>query len=37
MIPDLRKVFKRLHFPLEVVLVCARWNAVLLPQMTIAF
>jgi transposase-like protein len=27
MIPELRKVLKRLHFPLEVMLVCARWYA----------
>jgi hypothetical protein len=25
MIPELRKVLKRLHHPLEVMLVCARW------------
>jgi putative transposase len=25
MIPELRKVLKRLHYPLEVMLVCARW------------
>jgi hypothetical protein len=24
MIPELRKVLKRLHYPLEVMLVCAR-------------
>ena len=27
MIPDLRKVLKRLHYPLEVMLVCVRWYA----------
>ena len=27
MIPELRKVRKRLHYPLEVMLVCARWYA----------
>lgn len=27
MIPELRKVLKRLHYPLEVMLVCARWYA----------
>jgi len=27
MIGELRKVFKRLHYPLEVMLVCARWYA----------
>lgn len=27
MISELRKVFKRLHYPLEVMLVCARWYA----------
>jgi transposase-like protein len=26
-IPELRKVLKRLHYPLEVMLVCARWYA----------
>jgi transposase-like protein len=26
-IPELRKVIKRLHYPLEVMLVCARWYA----------
>ena len=25
MIPELRKVLKRLHYPLEVILVCVRW------------
>lgn len=25
MIPELRMVFKRLHYPLEVMLVCASW------------
>ena len=27
MIPELRKVLKRLHYPLEVMLVCVRWYA----------
>jgi transposase-like protein len=27
MIPELRKVLKRLHYPVEVMLVCARWYA----------
>ena len=27
MIDELRKVLKRLHYPLEVMLVCARWYA----------
>jgi transposase-like protein len=27
MIPELRRVLKRLHYPLEVMLVCARWYA----------
>jgi transposase-like protein len=27
MIPELRQVLKRLHYPLEVMLVCARWYA----------
>ena len=27
MISELRKVLKRLHYPLEVILVCARWYA----------
>ncbi len=27
MIPELRKVLKHLHYPLEVMLVCARWYA----------
>ncbi len=27
MVPELRKVIKRLHYPLEVMLVCARWYA----------
>jgi transposase-like protein len=27
MIPELRRVLKRLHYPLEVMLVCARWHA----------
>jgi putative transposase len=27
MIPQLRRVLKRLHYPLEVMLVCARWYA----------
>ena len=27
MIGELRKVLKRLHYPLEVMLVCARWYA----------
>jgi len=27
MIPEMRKVLKRLHYPLEVMLVCARWDA----------
>ena len=27
MIPELRNVLKRLHYPLEVMLVCARWYA----------
>ena len=27
MISELRKVLKRLHYPLEVMLVCARWYA----------
>ena len=27
MIGELRKVLKRLHYPLEVILVCARWYA----------
>ncbi len=27
MIPELRKVLRRLHYPLEVMLVCARWYA----------
>jgi transposase-like protein len=27
MIPELRKVLKRLHYPLEVMLVCACWYA----------
>lgn len=27
MVPELRKVLKRLHYPLEVMLVCARWYA----------
>ena len=27
MIGELRKVLKRLHYPLEVLLVCARWYA----------
>ena len=27
MFPELRKVLKRLHYPLEVMLVCARWYA----------
>ena len=26
-IPELRKVLKRPHYPLEVMLVCARWYA----------
>jgi transposase-like protein len=29
MIGELRKVLKRLHYPLEVRLVCARWYAAL--------
>jgi transposase-like protein len=29
MIPKLRKVLKRLHYPLEVMLVCSRWYAAL--------
>ena len=28
MIGELRKVLKRLHYPLQVMLVCARWYAV---------
>ena len=28
MIGELRKVLKRLHYPLEVMLVCARWGSV---------
>jgi hypothetical protein len=28
MIPELRRVLKRLHYPLEVMLVCARWGCV---------
>ena len=28
MIGELRKVLKRLHYPLEVMLVCARWYGV---------
>src|SRR5438445_1532147 len=27
MIEDLRKVFKRMHYPLEVMLTCVRWYA----------
>ena len=27
MIPELRKVLKQLHDPLEVMVVCARWYA----------
>ncbi len=27
MIPELRKVLKRLHYPLDVMLVCTRWYA----------
>ena len=27
MIDELRQVLKRLHYPLEVMLVCARWYA----------
>ena len=27
MIGELRQVLKRLHYPLEVMLVCARWYA----------
>ena len=27
MIGELRKLLKRLHYPLEVMLVCARWYA----------
>jgi transposase-like protein len=27
MIPELRRVLRRLHYPLEVMLVCARWYA----------
>ena len=27
MIGELRKALKRLHYPLEVMLVCARWDA----------
>lgn len=27
MIVELRKVLRRLHYPLEVMLVCARWYA----------
>jgi transposase-like protein len=27
MIDELRKVIKRLHYPLEVMLVCVRWDA----------
>ena len=27
MIGELRKVLKRMHYPLEVMLVCARWYA----------
>lgn len=27
MIPELRRVLKRLHYPLEVMLVCVRWYA----------
>ena len=27
MIGELRKVLKRLHYPVEVMLVCARWYA----------
>ena len=27
MTSELRKVLKRLHYPLEVMLVCARWYA----------
>jgi putative transposase len=27
MTSELRKVFQRLHYPLEVMLVCARWYA----------
>ena len=25
MIPELRRVLKQLHYPLEVMLVCSRW------------
>ena len=31
MVVELRKVLKRLHCPLEVMLVCARWYAALGP------
>ena len=27
MVDDLRKVIKRLHYPLEVMLMCVRWYA----------
>ena len=27
MIGEMRKMLKRLHYPLEVILVCARWYA----------
>ena len=27
MIGELRKMLKRLHYPLEIMLVCARWYA----------
>ena len=27
MIDELRRVLKRLHYPLEVMLVCVRWYA----------
>ena len=27
MIPELRRVLKRLHYPLEVMLLCTRWYA----------
>ena len=27
MIDELRKIIKRMHYPLEVMLVCVRWSA----------
>lgn len=33
MIGELRKVLKRLHYPLEVMLVCARWYAAYPPSL----